>query len=104
MKKILSLALFLCLCFSSQSQTPEIDKINEQIENSVRSYPDSAKTYMFRLLEYSSKLHDTTIGKTFSNIGIMYNRLSVPDSAEFYMKKALDYTQDYPLAHAENVS
>lgn len=100
MKKLIPFAFFLCLYLSSPAQTPEIDKINQQIENSVRSNPDSTKIYMFRLLTHSSKLHDTVIGKTFSNIGIMYNRLSVPDSAEFYMKKALVYTAKYPLAHA----
>lgn len=100
MKKIIPLVLFLCLYLSSSGQTPEIDKLNKQIENSVRTNPDSTKTYMFRLLTHSSKLHDTVIGKTFSDIGIMYNRLAVPDSAEFYMKKALGYTAKYPLAHA----
>ena len=101
MKKLLPLALFLCLYFSSQAQTPEINKLQKQIVNIVRSNPDSAKIYMFRLLEHSSKLHDTVIAKTYSDIGIMYNRLSVPDSAEFYMKKALDYTEKYPLSRAK---
>ncbi len=100
MKKLVPLALLLFLFISSQAQTPEIDKLNQQIINSVRSNPDSAKTYMFRLLKYSSKLHDTVTAKTYSDIGIMYNRLSVPDSAEFFMKKALDYTEEYPLSRA----
>lgn len=101
MKKLIPLALFLSLYFSFKAQTPEIDKLNAQIENSVRSNPDSAKIYMFRLLRYSSKLHDTVIAKTHSDIGIMYNRLSVPDSAEFYMIKALEYTEKYPLSRAQ---
>lgn len=101
MKKLIPLALFLCLYFSSQAQTPEINKLQKQIVNIVRSNPDSAKIYMFKLLEHSPKLHDTVIAKTYSDIGIMYNRLSVPDSAEFYMKKALDYTEKYPLSRAK---
>src|SRR5690606_27237447 len=90
----------LCFYISSAGQTPEIVKLNKQIENSFRTNPDSTKIYMFRLLTHSSKLHDTVIGKTYSDIGIMYNRLAVPDSAEFYMKKALHFTGKYPLANA----
>jgi tetratricopeptide (TPR) repeat protein len=101
MKNLIPLLLFLCFILNLQSQNPEIEKLNQQIENSVRLNPDSTKIYMFRLLEHSEALHDTTIGKTLSNIGIMYNRLAVPDSAEFYMKKALDYTQDYPQVNAK---
>lgn len=101
MKKLIPLVFLLCFILNLQAQNPEIDKLNQQIENSVRSNPDSAKVYMFRLLKYSSKLHDTVIGKTYSNIGIQYNKLAVPDSAEFYMKKALDYTKEYPTKHAE---
>lgn len=100
MKKLTPLALFLCLFLNLQAQTPEIEKLNKQIENN-RSNPDSTKIYLFQLLKYSSKLHDTVIGKTYSTIGIQYNKLAVPDSAEFYMKKALDYTKEYPLIHAE---
>lgn len=100
MKNLIPLTLFLCLFFNSQAQNPEIEKLYLQIENNIRSNPDSAKIYMFQLLRFSSKLHDTVIGKTYSNIGIVYNRLSVPDSAEFYMKKALDYTENYPLENA----
>ncbi len=101
MKKQLLLALVLLLFLSVQAQTPEIDKLNQQIENSVRSNPDSAKIYMFRLLKYSDKLHDTILAVTYSNIGIQYNKLAVPDSAEFYMKKALPYAENYPLTHAQ---
>lgn len=101
MKKLIPLVFLLCFILNLQAQNPEIDKLNQQIENSVRSNPDSAKVYMFHLLKYSSKLHDTVIGKTYSNIGIQYNRLAVPDSAEFYMKKALEYTEEYPLQHAK---
>lgn len=101
MKKLLPLAFLLLIFIGLKAQTPEIDKLNGQIESIVRSNPDSAKIYMFRLLEHSSKLHDTVTAKTYSDIGIMYNRLSVPDSAEFYMKKALDYTEKYPLSRAK---
>ncbi|AFL80256.1 hypothetical protein Aeqsu_0749 [Aequorivita sublithincola DSM 14238] len=100
MKKLIPLVLLLCIFSSTQAQTPQIDKLNKQIENNIRSNPDSAKIYMFRLLKHASKLHDTVVGITYSNIGIQYNRLAVPDSAEFYMKKALDYTEKYPLEHA----
>ncbi len=101
MKKLILLALFLCLFLNIQAQTPVIDKINQQIENSTRSNPDSAKIYMFRLLKHSAKLHDTVLAVTYSNIGIQYNKLAVPDSAEFYMKKALPYAENYPLTHAK---
>lgn len=101
MKKVISLVLFLCLFLNIQAQNTEIEKLKQQIEKSIRSNPDSAKVYMFRLLQYSSQLPDTLVGKTYSNIGIQYNRLAVPDSAEFYMKKALDYTKEYPTKHAE---
>src|SRR5690606_11861763 len=101
MKKLIPLVFLLCFILNLQAQNPEIDKLNQQIENSLRSNPDPAKVYMFHLLKYSSKLHDTVIGKTYSNIGIQYNRLAVPDSAEFYMKKALEYTEEYPLQHAK---
>src|SRR5690606_27403795 len=101
MKKLIPLVFLLCFILNLQAQNPEIDKLNQQIENSVRSNPDSAKVYMFHLLKYSSKLHDTVIGKTYSNIGIQYNKLAVPDSAEFYMKKALEYTEEFPLEHAK---
>lgn len=100
MKNLIPLVLFLSLFLSTQAQTPQIDKINQQIEKNIRSNPDSAKFYMFRLLAYSSKLHDTVVGKTYSHIGIQYNKLAVPDSSEFYMKKALGYTEEYPLIHA----
>lgn len=100
MKKLIPLVLFLSLFLSTQAQTPEIEKLNKQIENSYRSNPDSTKIYLFRLLKFSSELHDTVIGKTYSTLGIQYNKLAVPDSAEFYMKKALDYTEEYPLIHA----
>ena len=100
MKKLTPLVLFLGLFLSTQAQTPQIEKLNKQIENSYRSNPDSAKIYLFRLLEHTSKLHDTVIGKAYSTLGIQYNKLAVPDSAEFYMKKALDYTEEYPMIHA----
>ncbi|CAM3272638.1 tetratricopeptide repeat protein [Aequorivita lipolytica] len=100
MKKTILIALFFCLFMASHSQTPEIEKLNQQIENNFRTNPDSTKIYLIRLLRYSSKLHDTVVGKTYSNIGIQYNKLAVPDSAEFYMKKALEYTEEYPLSHA----
>ena len=29
---------------------------------------------MFRLLEHASKLHDTSVARTYGNIGIQYNR------------------------------
>ncbi len=74
--------------------------INTKIEKH-KPTPDSAKFYMFRLLEHASKLPDTVIGQTYSHIGIQYNKLSVPDSAEYYMKKALDYTKANPKVHAE---
>ena len=101
MKNLTPLALFLCLFLNTQAQTPEIEKLNQQIENNIRSKPDSAKIYMFRLLRHAAELPDTVVGKTYSNIGIQYNKLAVPDSAEFYMKKALDYTKEYPLVHAD---
>jgi tetratricopeptide (TPR) repeat protein len=101
MKKVISLVLFLCLFLNIQAQNTEIEKLKQQIEKSIRSNPDSAKVYMFRLLQYSSQLPDTLVGKTYSNIGIQYNRLAVPDSAEFYMKKALEYTEEFPLEHAK---
>src|SRR5690606_2384144 len=100
MKKLIPALLFLCLFLSIQSQTPEIEKLNKQIEKN-RSNPDSTKVYMIQLMEQASELHDTVIGKTYSTIGIQYNKLAVPDSAEFYMKKALDYTKEYPTKHAE---
>ncbi len=100
MKKVIPLALLLCLFLRIHAQTPEIDKLNQQIENSVRSNPDSAKIYMFRMLKHSAELHDTILAVTYSNIGIQYNKLAVPDSAEFYMKKALPYAENYPLTQA----
>lgn len=101
MIKFTSLALFFCLFFSIQAQTPDIEKLNEQIEKSIRTNPDSAKVYLFRLLEHASELHDTVVGKAYSTLGIQYNKMGVPDSAEFYMKKALKYTGEYPLEHAK---
>ena len=99
MKKIVFPTLLLFFCFL-HAQKPQIEKINKQIEKSIATQPDSAKIYMFRLLEHASELHDTTIAKTYSNIGIQYNRLAVPDSAEFFMKKALIYSEKYPFMHA----
>ncbi|SRX53804.1 tetratricopeptide repeat protein [Aequorivita sp. CIP111184] len=101
MKNLIPLTLFICIYFSSPAQTPKIDKLNQQIENSVRSNPDSAKIYMFRLLKHSAELHDTIIAVTYSNIGIQYNKLAVLDSSEFYMKKALLYAENYPLTRAQ---
>ena len=100
MRKLFFLYLLFCSFILVQAQSPEIAAINKQIEKH-RATPDSAKFYMFRLLEHSSKLPDTVIGQTYSYIGIQYNKLSVPDSAEFYMKKALDYTEANPKVHAE---
>lgn len=68
MKNFLLPTLFL-LCSYLQAQTPPIEKINKQIEKSVATQPDSAKIYMFRLLKHASELHDTTVAKTYSNIG-----------------------------------
>ena len=100
MRKLFFLYLLLCQLISVQAQTPEIAVINTKIEKH-KPTPDSAKFYMFRLLEHASKLPDTVIGQTYSHIGIQYNKLSVPDSAEYYMKKALDYTKANPKVHAE---
>lgn len=100
MKNSIYLFLFLCIFTDLQAQNPEIDRLNKKIESHVRN-PDSTKFYLFQLLKFSSELHDTIIGKSYSTIGIQYNKLAVPDSAEFYMEKALDYTEDYPLQHAK---
>ncbi|SRX76257.1 tetratricopeptide repeat protein [Aequorivita antarctica] len=100
MKKLTPLVILLCFFLSTQAQTPAIEKLNKQIENNL-SNPDSTKIYLFRLLKHAAELHDTVIGKTYSTLGIQYNKLAVPDSAEFYMKKALDYTEKYPLPHAK---
>lgn len=100
MKNSIYLFLFLCIFTDLQAQNPEIDRLNKKIESHVRN-PDSTKFYLFQLLKFSSELHDTIIGKSYSTIGIQYNKLAVPDSAEFYMAKALDYTEDYPLQHAK---
>lgn len=101
MKLLIFLSIFFCYLLNLHAQTPEINKLKDQIEKTIYSNPDSTKYYMFRLLEHSSKLHDTVIGKTYSHIGIQYNKLAVSDSAEFYMKKALDYTGEYPKVHGE---
>jgi tetratricopeptide (TPR) repeat protein len=100
MKNFTFLFLFLCIFTDLQAQNPEIQRLNKKIESHVRN-PDSTKFYLFQLLKFSSELHDTIIGKSYSTIGIQYNKLAVPDSAEFYMEKALDYTEDYPLQHAK---
>lgn len=101
MKKLTPLVILLCLFLSTQAQNPEIDKLNKKIETHIHSHPDSAKIYLLRLLRYSSELPDTVIGRTYSHIGIQYNKLAVPDSAEIYMKKALNYTGEYPLINGE---
>ncbi|HNP68617.1 MAG TPA: tetratricopeptide repeat protein [Aequorivita sp.] len=100
MKNFTFLFLFLCIFTDLQAQNPEIQRLNKKIESHVRN-PDSTKFYLFQLLKFSSELHDTIIGKSYSTIGIQYNKLAVPDSAEFYMEKALDYTEYYPLQHAK---
>ena len=100
MKNFTFLFLFLCIFTDLQAQNPEIQRLNKKIESHVRN-PDSTKFYLFQLLKFSSELHDTIIGKSYSTIGIQYNKLAVPDSAEFYMEKALDYTENYPLQHAK---
>lgn len=100
MKNFTFIFLFLCIFTDLQAQNPEIQRLNKKIESHVRN-PDSTKFYLFQLLKFSSELHDTIIGKSYSTIGIQYNKLAVPDSAEFYMEKALDYTENYPLQHAK---
>jgi tetratricopeptide (TPR) repeat protein len=100
MKNLILLALLLCFSVNIQAQNPEIENLNKQLESHKRTNPDSAKYYMFRLLRYSSEMHDTVVGKMYSTIGIQYNKLAVPDSAEFYMKKALEYNKNYPFARA----
>lgn len=100
MKNFIFLILIFCIFTDLQSQNPEIERLNKKIESHLRN-PDSTKFYLFQLLKFSSELHDTIIGKSYSTIGIQYNKLAVPDSAEFYMKKALGYTKRYPLEHAK---
>ncbi|MBG43769.1 MAG: hypothetical protein CL530_07350 [Aequorivita sp.] len=100
MKNFIFLILIFCIFTDLQAQNPEIERLNKKIESHLRN-PDSTKFYLFQLLKFSSELHDTIIGKSYSTIGIQYNKLAVPDSAEFYMKKALGYTKRYPLEHAK---
>ncbi|MCG2420351.1 tetratricopeptide repeat protein [Aequorivita sp. F47161] len=100
MDKLILIFLLLLQIVYVEAQTPEISKIKQQIENAP-SKPDSVKYYMFRLLDHASQLHDTVIGKTYSHIGIQYNKLAILDSSEFYMKKALEYTENYPKVHGE---
>jgi len=100
MKTKLLTTLLLLLYFNIQSQSPEISKLHQKMESNVRN-PDSAKFYLRQLLKHKPELHDTTIGKYYSVLGIQYNKLAVPDSAEYYMKKALEYTALYPSKHGE---
>jgi len=99
MKYLVLLVLALSF-FTGHAQNPEIEKLNKKVEYHLRN-PDSSKFYLFQILKYAPQLHDTVIGKTYSIIGIQYNKLAVPDSAEFYMKKALGYTEKYPSKHGE---
>jgi tetratricopeptide (TPR) repeat protein len=101
MKTPISVWILLLFFSSVAAQSPQIERLNQQIEKNLQTQPDSAKIYMFRLLEHAAQLHDTVIANTYSNIGIQYNKLAVPDSAEFYMKKALPYAKNFPQIRAK---
>lgn len=100
MKRISPFLIFLAVFISSTAQTPEIDKLSEQINNTIFVKQDSAKIYLLRLLEHSEELHDTMIGKTYSNLGILYNQKAIFDSSEFYLKKGISFTEKYPYVQA----
>ncbi|MDP2693093.1 MAG: tetratricopeptide repeat protein [bacterium] len=82
------------------SQSPEIERLTDQIKNSVFKMPDSAKIYLLRLLDKSSRLHDTVVAKTYSNLGITYNQLGVLDSSEYYFNKGIDRAYGHALISA----
>ncbi|MAP81039.1 MAG: hypothetical protein CL526_08115 [Aequorivita sp.] len=93
--------IFILSCFWSFSQTFEIESIKDKIEGNIDTDPHLSKKYMFQLLEHTSQLHDTVVGKTYSHIGIQYNKLAQLDSSEYFMKKALSFTKNYPKVHGD---
>ena len=100
MKQLLFTLLSIYLPISLHAQSKEVEKLNTQIENIIFKKPDSAKIYLFRLLDKSSGLHDTIVAKTYSNLGITYNQLGILDSSEFYFKKGIERANGHPLISA----
>ncbi len=101
MKYCFGVFLFFLCCHSLIAQTEEIEQLQSRIDKSIFRKPDSAKVYLFKLLEYSALRSDTAIAKTYSNLGITYNQLGVYDSSEFYIKKGIELAADHPLTRAK---
>ncbi|MDN3725410.1 tetratricopeptide repeat protein [Aequorivita sp. SDUM287046] len=97
---LLSFLLFLC-CANLPAQNGKIEKLQQQIENDLFKKPDSAKVYLFKLLEQSEALHDTVTAKTYSNLGITYNQLAVYDSAVYSFDKGIALSNGFPHTQAQ---
>lgn len=101
MKYFCLLLLFLPFC--APAQTPEVAELKAKVKSYLFKKPDSAKIYLFKLLEYSDKRPDSAISKTYSNLGITYNQMAVYDSAEVYFKKAVALAEGHPKLKAEQL-
>lgn len=101
MKYLLTIPLFLFYHSFLLAQNSEIDKLNEKIKNYIFKKPDSAKAYLFQLLEHDNQLADTTLAEAYSKLGITYNQLAVYDSSEYYFKKGIKITSKYPETQAD---
>ncbi|WP_026452691.1 tetratricopeptide repeat protein [Aequorivita capsosiphonis] len=101
MKQLYFSFLFILFLNPLIAQTDAIEQLQAQINDAVFKKPDSAKVYLFKLLEHASQLPDTTIAKAYSKLGITYNQLAVYDSAAFYLKKGIGFTEKHPLIQAQ---
>src|SRR5690554_5619899 len=100
MKYYISLAFLFSFHSALYSQNQNIEELHSKIENYIFRKPDSAKVYLFKLLEYEDILEDTITAKTYSKLGISYNQLGVYDSSEYYFKKGIVLAKDHPSLQA----
>ncbi|MCG2419871.1 tetratricopeptide repeat protein [Aequorivita sp. F47161] len=92
------------LLFLSSSLLAQNDKIAE-LETEIQKYlfkqPDSAKIYLFKLLEYSQERDDTLVALTYSKLGITYSQLAIYDSSSYYFKKGIALADESPTLKAD---
>ncbi len=96
--------LLLLGAFSLNAQNEQIDQLQQQVKTFLFKKPDSAKTYLFKLLDYSEVRHDTSVARTHSNLGITYNQLASYDSATLHFIKAIGLSKDFPHVQAQILS
>ena len=100
MKQLLLALLIFIFCNPLFAQTGAITQLELRIKENLFRKPDSAKIYLYRLLEHSAERHDTAVAVTYSNLGITYNQLADYDSSEIFIKKGIAISKEYPHTQA----